>query len=65
MVGRVPDLSFCGRLIVSQTLHCETGFITELHPLKNSKYLTVKTLDLTESQLLSLEFSSYAAYRAL
>lgn len=51
MVRRLPDLSFRGGLIVSQSRHCETGFATGLHPLKMSKYLTSKTLDLTESKL--------------
>lgn len=53
MVRRLPNLSFCGRLIVSQSLHCETHFVIGLYPLKNYKYLTGKTLHLTESKLLS------------
>lgn len=61
MARRLSDLSFCGRLIVSPSLHCETGFVIDLHPLKNYTYLTVKTLDLTESKLLSFYFSSYNA----
>lgn len=56
MVKRLPDLSFCARLIVSQSLHYETHFVIGLHPLKNSKYLTRKTLDLTERKLLKLLF---------
>lgn len=66
MVKRLPDLSFCGRLIVSRSLHCETRFVIGLDPLKNSKYLTRKTLDLTESKLLKCNFFfSYNATRWL
>lgn len=41
MVRRLSDLSFRGKLIVSQALHCETGFVIGLHPLQNYKYLTL------------------------
>lgn len=51
MVRRLPDLSFCGGLIVSQSQHCETGFVIGLHPQKISKYLTGKTFILAETKL--------------
>lgn len=51
MVRTLPELSFCGGLIVSQPPHGETRSVISLHLLNISKYLTDEAVDLTESDL--------------